>query len=133
MTLSFALVVAFAIALYQPEKPSVPPSGPIDPTVEAREPPARTPDLVPSVTPVVPSSELAARPASVPSFRLAQSVEQHPEDGTKPRAPSRTAPEKSVKTSGGGIKPRVPPDRKSDALTETSNVVPVTHRQAMKR
>jgi nucleoid-associated protein YgaU len=133
ITLSFALVVVFAVVLYQPEKTPLAPSPPGAATVAGQGPPARPTDRAPPLTPGEPLPELSSSPTSVPSFRPTREDDGATENDSKSNAPPRPEPERRVKSSGGGIRSRVTTDghatRTGPGATAPS-LVPVTHRQS---
>src|SRR5262245_12822959 len=92
ITMSFALVVVFAIVLYQPEDPPVPAPTPETSPVAARGPPGTPTDPMPPLTPDEPIPDPAPGPTSVPSpLPTNEEVEEIPEDGTRPGVADRDA------------------------------------------
>lgn len=125
ITLSFALVVVFAIVLYQPEKPPVS-SFPPDRTREVPpEPPSSTAVPIPPVTPGEPLPEPAPHAASVPPSPLLQEVERFPENRVETIATHQPEPERRVRTSGVRTRPR------ATTLRETAGASPVATSEAL--
>jgi hypothetical protein len=136
ITLSFALVVFFAIVLYQPEKPPVP-SSPADSALGVpQESPPPQADPIPPVTPGEPLPELTSRAASAPSFPLVREVEGFPENRIETIATQRPEPEERVRTSLGGTRSRAKSVRNTpgaDSGPIATRVAPTTRRHVPER
>jgi hypothetical protein len=136
ITLSFALVVFFAIVLYQPEKPPVPPSPAEGAPGLPQEPPPSQTGPIPPVTPAEPLPELTSQAASAPSSPLVQEVEGFPERPIETIATHRPEPETRVRTSPGGTRPRSKSQRKApgaDSGPIATRVAPTTRREVTER
>jgi hypothetical protein len=102
ITLSFALVVLFAIILYQPNEAPAPPAPPGATAVEAQElrPSSAVPP--PTVTPGEPLAESPERPVAEHPRTTSTEGAEHREDRAGPRTGRRDDPELRMRTSNGG-------------------------------
>jgi hypothetical protein len=133
ITLSFALVIVFAIVLYQPEKhplPSPPGDGPASPH---QEPPPAAEGHMPEVTPGEPLPDLPVRQPSAPSFPQDTEIKLPPDRGAVPIAAQGPALDRVVRASVGKTRPGPTIDQSPpgpDPEPTARSIAPSTRRQA---